>query len=196
MPEVATVEKEFCMHFRHLRAKCKRQRSNGNTTDNIRNARRIRRKKLLEYRTKGCSRFEQLDHLAQPIGILGSDGMSDDESDHDNGPRTGNRTFTVTSVWWRSKNPQFMAILELFDLLYMSTKFKRDGTPHPGNWPRVRIRVDDRQPQNQGKPVPGLPENFYDNLWLQELRALDPTAIDRLMIQPAINLAIDPRIIT
>ena len=188
-----TIEKGFRMYFRYLKEKTRWQRSDIPKVADRRNAHRNRRHKLLEYRIKGCRRFKQLDHLAQSIEQLGAEGMSDDESDKESGPLTGNRTYQILDIDWRSKDPKFLAFLELLDLLHMSTKFKRDGTPNPGNWPRVRVRLSKQS--NYGRNiVPGLPENFYDKHWLEKLNANDPSVVERLEIQPAVDLAVDPRI--
>lgn len=188
------VQREFGMHFRHLRWKSKNDGGEDLPRNTRRCARRSRRSKLLEYRTKGCGRFTQLDHLAKSLELLGNNGMSEDESDHESGPRTGNRTYKIMSVPWRSQTRQFLAFLELLDLLHMSTKFKHDGTPNPGNWPRVRVRSA-TDSVGRGNPVAGLPVNFYDENWLSDLQKNDPDAFQQLGVEAAIDLAIDPRVI-
>lgn len=189
-----TIANEFSTYFRHLRARYKRQQEPTPKVNDRKNARRMRKNKLLECRKKGCYRFSQLDRLGELLEIMGVDGMSDDESDHETGNQTGNRGYKVTTVWWRSKSQQLLGFLELLDLLYMSTKFWLDGTPQGGNWPRVRVRQE-KEPQYMLDPVAGLPENMYDEVWLQELKRHDPSALDDLMIKPAIDLTIDPRIV-
>lgn len=159
-----------------------------------RNPRRNRRIKTFQYRMEGCYRFTQLDHFLPLLELLGARGMSEDESDHENGTRTGTRIYHVKTLFWRAKTPEFLAFLEILDMLYMSTKFKVDGTPRSGNWPRVRVR-DGKSPEYKSTAVAGLPENFYDADYLARLKQNDPRTLVKLNVQPAVDLAINPRII-
>ena len=101
--------------------------------------------------------------------------MSDVESDHENGLRTGNHTYKIASVWWRSKTHQFLTFLKLLDLMHMSTKFKWDETPNSGNWLQVQICQDmELEPEYQTNSVSELLANFYDDIWLQTLQEMIP----------------------
>lgn len=95
---------------------------------------------------------------------------------------------------WHSKNTDFLGFLKLFDLLYMSTKFKVDGIPHPGSWPHIRVQQD-REPQYTSKPVAGPSQNCYAELWLEQLGNMDPVALEELNVQAAINLSNGPGIV-
>ncbi len=189
-----TIVNEFSTYFQHLRTRYKQQQEPTPKVNDRRNARRMQKNKLLECRKKGCYRFSQLDRFAELLEMMGADGMSDDESDYKTGNQTGNRGYKVTTVWWRSKSHQLLGFLELLDLLYMSMKFRLDGTPQAGNWPRVRV-CQEQEPQYKPNPVAGLPENMYDEVWLQELKRYDPSALDDLMVKPPVDLTIDPRIV-
>lgn len=57
--------------------------------------------------------MEDLDWLSPWLDKLGVDGMSGDESDHSSSRFIGNRQFKAQSVWRRSKNVDFLGILEL-----------------------------------------------------------------------------------
>lgn len=188
------IIEEFATHYQHLRAKYKRQICASSAVRSRRNVRRNRKATTLKYRREGCYRFTQLDHFQPFVELLGVNGMSEDESDHENGTRTGTRAYHVKALFWRAKTREFQAFLEILDMLYMSTKFKVDGTPKAGNWPRVRVR-DGKDPQYKATAVAGLPENFYDADYLARLRQNDPRTLVKLNIQPAIDLTIDPRII-
>ncbi len=88
----AATMREFAMHFQHLRTKYKRQLDSTPKAGEWRNARRVQKHTLHGYCKKGCHRFEQLDHLHGMLDVLGSEGMSKDESDHESRAQTGNRS--------------------------------------------------------------------------------------------------------
>ncbi len=188
------IIENFTTHYQHLRARYKQQICGSSALGSRRNPRRNRRITILQYRKEGCYRFTQLDHFQPLLELLGVKGMSEDESDLENGRRTGTRVYHVKTLFWRAKTPEFLAFLEILDMLYMSTKYKVDGTPKAGNWPRVRVR-DGKDPRYKSTAVAGLPENFYDAEYLTQLKQDDPRTFLKLKIQPAVDLTIDPRII-
>lgn len=126
---------------------------------------------------------------------LSSGGMSEDESDHtpdseDEGdqvegeiPQSGpqRRRYKITTLEWRS--PDVTQWLRTMDLVYIGTRFYDDGTPMPGNQAR------ERYPSNKtqiGRPIQGLPRNFYNAEWLQ---TLSPDDLADLDVQPEIDIA-------
>ena len=119
--------------------------------------------------------------------------MSEDESDHggegasdtQSGPKK--RRYKVLKVQWRSI--EVTKWLRTMDLIFSGTKINEDGTATPGNEFRRRYPSDEMQ---IGKPITGLPRNFYDAKWLQTL-SLNELA--KLNVQPEmnINFTIDER---
>lgn len=68
------------------------------------------------------------------------------------------------------------------DLVHIGTRFYDDGTPMPGNQAR------DRYPSSKlqiGRPIIGLPQNFYNAEWL---KMLGPDEIAELGVQPEIDI--------
>lgn len=141
---------------------------------------------------------------------LSSGGMSEDESDHapdseDSGDEAQNqdrgsqrapqgRRYRIIDSQWRS--PEVTKWLRTMDLVYTGTKFHEDHTSMPGNQFRQRypsIGSDEVPSQVRiGRPIIGLPRNFYDAQWLQ---TLSPQQIEELGIQPEvdINFSVDER---
>ena len=130
---------------------------------------------------------------------LSSGGISDDESDHapssddeddqaqgedghghisQSAPR--GRRFKIVNMQWRS--PEVTKWLRTMDLIYIGTKFYEDGTSMPGNQFRERYPSDKVE---TGRPITGLPRNFYDARWL---RTLSPHQLEVLDIQPEVDI--------
>ena len=128
---------------------------------------------------------------------LSRGGMSEDESDHasenesdraqgedgDNhilqsGPKR--RRYKVLKMQWRSV--EVTTWLRTMDLVYVGTKFYEDNTAVPGNQFRLRYPSDVTQ---IGRPITGLPRNFYNAAWLN---TLTPEQLAVLDTQPEINI--------
>ena len=109
---------------------------------------------------------------------LGPDGMSGDESEH----RRGQKRYVVYQDQWR--NPAIIEWIRKFDLIFIQTKFNAIGRAARGNWPRKREPTS-QHVTRQGRPVVGLPANFYNDLWLKTLNEED---LADLQIKPAIAL--------
>lgn len=130
-------------------------------------------------RLQGASKFKATQPLVAYIKTLGVSGMSDDESNSEAGSAMGNRVYTVTRPEWRSSDRNFIEMMRVTDLLFMSSKYKDNGCPARGNWPRIRRMGKEPRPPQLPIPAPqGLPRNFYDEAWLgqrsdRQLRELD-----------------------
>ncbi len=131
---------------------------------------------------------------------LSSGGMSEDESDHnpasedesnqvegENGsrhiPRSAphRRQYKIPIIRWRS--PEVTKWLRIMDLVHVGTRFHDDGTPMPGNQARERYPFNKIQ---TGRPITGLPRNFYDAEWL---KTLNPGQVTDLGLQPEIDIS-------
>ena len=95
---------------------------------------------------------------------MGKEGMSGDESDH----QRGQREYAIVHEMWRN-NTLLTNWLRILDLLQLHMKFNGMGRAARGNWPRVR-KLSSPRPELAGKPVAGLPLNFYDPAWYAALR--------------------------
>ena len=109
-------------------------------------------------------------------------GMSGDETDrHGKEPIRGQRKFLVIRPGWRSQ--EVTDWLRVIDDLYTVHRFSHDGRASRGNW--VRQRIDSGRVDWDRFPVSGLPENFYDPVWLCGLSQAER---DRLAVQPKASL--------
>lgn len=114
--------------------------------------------------------------------LADEDGMSGDETDRrGKEPIAGQRKFFIVRPGWRSQ--EVTNWLRVVDALYMTHRFSLDGRATRGNW--VRHRVDSGRVDQGRRPVSGLPENFYDNAWLQRLSEGERNALE---MQPAASL--------
>lgn len=118
--------------------------------------------------------------------------MSEDEHDNEGFnlvPRSKEPKYKITQYTWRS--PELHDWLDIFSLMHLANKWHADGRRKRGNW--VRTRFLTAKPQTKvGRPVSGLPKNFYNQEWLD---GLSPSQLKKYNIQPAIDLRIDPEII-
>src|ERR1700744_1552912 len=115
------------------------------------------------------------------LDCLSRAGMSEDESDHGGkGGTLQGRRYKITKLQWRS--PEVTKWLRTMDLIYSGTKINEDNTRGPGNQFRQRYPSSNQQ---VGRPIKGLPRNFYDARWL---RTLTPRQIEELCVQPEISI--------
>ena len=139
--------------------------------------------KLLNRRIAAALEDEDTNRHVGILRQLGTNGMSSDESDNENGARI----FRVKTVPWR--NPQLTFWLRTFDALHRKSRY---GTIDPrlrGAPPRERV---DSGLISGGRPVTsGLPENAYDE---QYLRNLPPWARQDLAPGPAYNFSHSARV--
>jgi len=109
-------------------------------------------------------------------------GMSGDETDpYGSQPIRGQRKFLVVRPGWRSQ--EVTKWLRVIDSLYATHRFSADGRASRGNW--VRHRIDSGKVDSDRLPVGGLPENFYDPVWLRDLSQEERNDLD---VQPGVNL--------
>jgi hypothetical protein len=107
--------------------------------------------------------------------------MSEDESDHGgNGGAVQGRRYKIVKLQWRSL--EATKWLRTMDLIYAGTKINEDNTRGPGNQSRPRYPSSKKQ---LGRPIKGLPRNFYDPRWLA---TLTPRKLEELRVQPEISI--------
>lgn len=111
--------------------------------------------------------------LANTITSLGLGGMSEDDSgDEISRNHNRERRFVVRILDWRSERLE--PYLDHLDRA--KQPINAFGKLTPGNVPRQRVR------QVGGKilrvqAVPGLPRNFYDDMWVAGLSGADRSAL-------------------
>ncbi|KAH9021466.1 hypothetical protein EDB85DRAFT_1871863, partial [Lactarius pseudohatsudake] len=155
---------------------------------------------LFQSRLTAIQSHTSMRRFVPTLHMLSSGGMSEDESDHDlasedegdqaegeNGrrrvPRSApqRRQFKITKSQWRS--PEVTKWLRIMDLLHIGTRFNDDGTPMPGNQARERYPSNKTQ---TGRPITGLPRNFYNAEWLT---TLSPGQLVDLDVQPEVDIS-------
>ncbi|KAJ7730566.1 hypothetical protein B0H16DRAFT_1469537 [Mycena metata] len=138
------------------------------------NSRRTERRRTLFRRRYGWAE-DNLETIIQPDGhdtigllcemvkLLGTDGMSSDESDGDS-----EVPFTVAMKTWRS--PDIVRLLKWIDV--HRPKQTVFGERLPGNPPRRRRRLRyGTAPTSLRRAIANLPLNFYDPVWYRGLSA-------------------------
>ncbi|KAJ7482895.1 hypothetical protein B0H11DRAFT_1914978 [Mycena galericulata] len=101
--------------------------------------------------------------LFEMVKLLGTDGMSSDESAEDRNKRP---MCTVVGKNWR--NPDLIRLLKWIDL--HRPKHTVYGGRAPGNPPHRRIRLPyGKAPTSLRRPIANLPINFYDPVWYHGL---------------------------
>jgi hypothetical protein len=138
----------------------------------------------LERLSRGGMSEDESDHGGEDAS---DQGQGEDRADHVPESRPKKRRYKILKVQWRSM--EVAKWLRTMDLIYGGTKINEDGTATRGNEFRKRYPSDEMQ---IGRPIMGLPRNFYDARWLQEL---SPEQLVVLDVQPEIdiNFTIDER---
>ncbi|KAK7013884.1 hypothetical protein R3P38DRAFT_2545937, partial [Favolaschia claudopus] len=137
-----------------------------------RNRRRERRRVLFRRRKAWASDnletmiqadgHDTVELLLQMVSLLGTDGMSTDESANE----SDNNLCTVSAKDWRS--PDIIRLLKWIDL--HRPRHTAYGEQMPGNRPHRRLRLPHgKAPTSLRRPIANLPINFYNPVWLQGL---------------------------
>ncbi|KAF4563775.1 hypothetical protein EYR36_003017 [Pleurotus pulmonarius] len=129
--------------------------------------RKTRRRTLFHIRLDTAQGHPLLQRHVPMLERLGPEGMSDDESDVEDGhdearPRPRRPVYRVKYPCWRAA--EVGEWLEVFDVVHL---YERRAKPDlRGQYPRIRARVP-RVVDNEAKPVQQLPVNTYDATWLE-----------------------------
>ncbi|KDR65524.1 hypothetical protein GALMADRAFT_148631 [Galerina marginata CBS 339.88] len=116
------------------------------------------------------------EHLDEVLSTLGAGGMSSDESDFDD---DGQKTYFVKKASWRRAG--LVARMITID---RDRNFKNCYENITGNAPRPRKRRANAT-ETSRRPIPGLPINFYDDIWYSRL---DEGQKKLLGAKPALDL--------
>lgn len=115
------------------------------------------------------------------------EAMSDDEDIHESGkPR-----YAIRKLRWRAA--AIRPYLQVFDHLHLCTRFTSDNRATPGSFPHLRLVSDREEPpaaQRLGA-IAGLPRNFYDPHWLEDLQPYQRVALD---VKPEVDIHLPPQI--
>lgn len=98
---------------------------------------------------------------------MGTDGTSEDESEHYSSDDDRRRTYWIIPLEWRSK--ELIELLRVLDDLHLISRLKDAGKQMQGNLPRYRKLRPSARGDPKARAVVGLPRNFYDAEWLNNL---------------------------
>ncbi|RXW18468.1 hypothetical protein EST38_g7390 [Candolleomyces aberdarensis] len=156
-PSAKVLERLFVSNFKNARAKLKWQQMSEPQREITKQAhRRAERKRWLYFRRmKAADRFEDTKRHVPMIAAYGWEGMSTDESDHENG--TGGPDYAVLNKKWR--NPNAAACLQTLDALHRDSRFKKNRRVTAGAHPHERSLS---HKMSTSRPVPRLPSGLYD----------------------------------
>lgn len=118
--------------------------------------------------------------------------MSDDEPDDDPPQmmlKSKEQKYIITQYRWRA--PALHDWLETFSTMHLASRWHADGRRTRGNWVRTRFLLPE-PPVKEGRPVHGLPKNFYSQEWLNGLSDSD---LKKMNIKPAVDLRVDSEIL-
>ncbi|KAI0685142.1 hypothetical protein BC835DRAFT_1290945 [Cytidiella melzeri] len=165
------IETAYFNHLRYLQNLCKSLSADQQTlsTRRIEHNRSERRRTVrvktsfLLLRRRIGAALEDADTAphAPMLSWLGTDGMSSNESDVENGARI----FRIKTLPWR--NPDLILWLLGFNALHRKARYgpvdprTRGAPPHE--------RIDSGLVSSSRRAPPGLPENAYDNTFLRYL---------------------------
>ncbi|RXW23264.1 hypothetical protein EST38_g2591 [Candolleomyces aberdarensis] len=181
MPTKEEVDRLFVSNFRNARLKDRWFRSSEDEKGKQKQKhRRQERKRWLYYRrVTAAERYEQTKRHLPLLAAYGVDGMSTDESNHDNG--SGRPIFNIHNKKWR--HPHAINTLHTLDALHRDSRFRPIRKNTPGAHPHER-RLS--SVLSTSAPVPRLPSSLYDPDWLhrqsdiikQDLEVYESTAYD------------------
>jgi hypothetical protein len=103
--------------------------------------------------------------------------MSGDETDHGH----GQTRYAILKAQWRA--PDIKTFMKILDLIHLSSRFDSSGRAKRGAFPHRR--VPSTRIEHDAVPVPGLPRNFYDPIWLKSRTKHERHA---LQIKPDVDL--------
>ncbi|KAG8902756.1 hypothetical protein FRB99_004147, partial [Tulasnella sp. 403] len=123
-------------------------------------AKNERRRRLYDNRIDFILATPELHHLADNFAVLGPEGMSSDE---DEGSRDGVRTYGIIKKEWRSA--ELVRFCRTISLYLGATKDSSVSKDSRNRVPSDRLSLT--------KPPAGLPINWYDVQWRNNLQEAD-----------------------
>jgi hypothetical protein len=110
--------------------------------------------------------------------------LSDDESDHENGPlngtKPGHSRYVIVKEAWRSD--ELIKWLRTIDLLAFGEKWDARNVARRGNNRRLRVHSTHSK---DGTAITGLPENCYNPGWLSTLKGYERNL---LKVKPPLDM--------
>ncbi|KAH6915891.1 hypothetical protein BKA70DRAFT_1216197 [Coprinopsis sp. MPI-PUGE-AT-0042] len=176
-PTPKDIRRLWLSNFRRLRQK-HFSLEDGQTYKRERR-RRERRRWLYFRRLRAALNYEETARFARLVQLYGVDGMSTDESVHDE-QDTGVPTYRVRAKKWRNRGAT--TIFRTLDAVHRNSRFQSHRVAGPGAQPHLRIGGPN---QSSRRPVPKLPATLYCEDWLQNQTKFNRRAME---IQPPIDL--------
>ena len=99
--------------------------------------------------------------------------------------------YVITNLPWRASEAR--PWMQVFDDLHITARFRPGRCRTVGHLPHTRVlqSSDQREERGFSAPIKGLPKNFYDPDWLENL---DEHQKHNLNMQPAVDLTFPLRI--
>ncbi|KAF6751279.1 hypothetical protein DFP72DRAFT_495694 [Ephemerocybe angulata] len=184
-PSKSAVEKLFISNFRTERAafawsmkKLEHGGKEGERDSKLQYHRRRERKRWLYFRRiKAARRYKETHRHVAMLRTYGVDGMSTDESVHDNG--TGRPIYRIHCKRWR--HPQATHCLRIFDALHRDSRFRPIRKTRPGA--HAHNRVLSGIPSANPPPA-GLPSALYCQDWLDRQNDVVKESLDIIESEP------------
>lgn len=98
--------------------------------------------------------------------------------------------YVITNLGWRAR--EVRPWMQVLDDLHLLTRFHPGQRRTAGNLPHDRLVSGQRDERGFSAPVKGLPRNFYDAEWLEDL---DEHQKRDLQLKPAVDMTFPKRII-
>jgi hypothetical protein len=98
------------------------------------------------------------------------------------------RYVIVNPPWCATNIAEFMKV---FDKIHLSSRFTSMDRPKRGAFPHRRF--PSRRVDRSSEPVPSLPVNFYEPIWLNSLSEFKLCELD---VQPPVDLSFTPSVTT
>ncbi|KII83527.1 hypothetical protein PLICRDRAFT_180304 [Plicaturopsis crispa FD-325 SS-3] len=192
------VATKFMSHIPHLRALHRQPKhkdkgdEDGDGSSQIEDddeaterKRDTRRRGLRSRRAEASTVHPDVHQFEDLWKIIPHDAMSGDETDK--GVHSGRARYVITTLDWRSQAA--LTWLRAFDKLHLSTRF-RGSKAKAGNFPHYW--VPSRRAEQDCVAPRGLPQNFYDEIWLSRL---DDDERRRLKMRPAVDLTLSESVL-
>ncbi|KAF8235914.1 hypothetical protein L208DRAFT_1253935, partial [Tricholoma matsutake] len=171
--DINLVKDAFMAHLKQLQTRYRAQVRDemDESEPKFEKLERMQERKEKAHEARRMRRFQPI------LDAMPLEAMSGDKSAHEN----SETQFAITNLKWR--NPKVTGWFRSLDALHISTCFRRNDRPSPGQFPHHRI--PSRRVEARNNPPEGLPLNFYDPVWLS---TLDEEEHQQLHETPPIDL--------
>ncbi|KAJ7163174.1 hypothetical protein C8R46DRAFT_1221960 [Mycena filopes] len=190
MADASDVYKALTTHLRYRRQNFKRDALNRSPDPDAEEERRLetnrynRQHNRHDSRLFGLSSYQHEPTVKRNLGIM----RDMDPAVHSKDESKSDGRLVAHHPVWRSRAEVVKDFFRVPDTLLFSTHYRSRGCKHRrrGQLPAIRTH---RMETNSASRIPvGLPENMYDEQWLQRYQEDEPLLYGTLKVQPPIDL--------